>query len=258
MSRLRRRMALATAAALMLAACALDASGGEQRAELSVFAAASLTDAATELASAFADAAHAEHGEVDVVLNFAGSQRLAFQIAEGAPADVFAAADAAHLEQLEADGLLDGAPRRLARGRLAIAVERGNPLGVSGLADLAAPELVLVLPAEAVPAGRYARQALDRAGVAVRPDSLTDSVRSALAAVELGEADATVVYRSDVMAAGSAVDSVRIPARANVVAEYPIATLAGRPRPELARDFVDFALGTRGQRILRAHGFASP
>ena len=221
--------------------------------ELVVFAAASLTDALGELADVFE-----ERTGVPVLLNLAGSQTLATQLVEGAPADVFVSADAAQLDIVASAGLLAGAPVTAATNRLAIAVEAGNPGGVTGLEDLARPDLVVVLPAEAVPAGRYAREVLARAGVEVRPASLEQSVRAALARVAQGEADASIVYASDVVVAGDRVSGIEIPVEQNVVATYPMAVLAGAARSADAESFAAFLASEDAQAVLRAYGFSAP
>jgi len=252
---------LLLAGALLTAACTSDAdggasdgSGGGRSGELLVFAAASATDAFGELADAFTDA---EPG-VEVVLNLAGSQTLASQIVEGAPADVFASANEVQMGVVADASELATAPEVFTANRLAIAVEPGNPLGIDELDDLSDPQLLLVLPAEEVPAGRYARQALDTAGVAVTPVSLERDVRAARSKVELGEADASIVYASDIVAADGRVDGVELPAGQNVPAAYPIARLADAPNPEVADAFVAFVLSEQGQQILADHGFTAP
>jgi molybdate transport system substrate-binding protein len=231
-----------------------DASSGDVSGELVVFAAASLTDAFDEVGAAFVEA----NPDVEVVVNHAGSQTLASQIGDGAPADVFASADTAHMEAVAAGGHLAGEADGFATNRLEIAVEAGNPLGIGGLADLADPDVVLVLPAEEVPAGRYARTALEAAGVGVTPASLERDVRAALSKVELGEADASVVYASDIVAADGRAEGVAIPAEHNVRATYPLAVLADAPNPTAAAAFVAFVLSEAGQRILASHGFTAP
>lgn len=228
--------------------------GGGPSGEVIVFAAASLRDAFEELATAF----ETEYPRVDVVFNFAGSQTLASQINQDAPADVLASANEIQMDEVSEAGNLAEGPQVFATNWLAIAVEAGNPFGLTGLADLADPELVLVLPAEEVPAGSYARKALDAAGVSVTPSSLERDVRAALSKVELGEADASVVYASDVGTASDAVEGVSIPVDENVPAAYPIAPLADAPNPGSANAFVTFVLSEQGQRILSSHGFASP
>ena len=221
--------------------------------ELVVFAAASLTDALGELADVFE-----ERTGVPVLLNLAGSQTLATQLVEGAPADMFIAANVVQMDVVATAGLLAGAPVPVVSNRLAIAVEAGNPRGVTGLADLARPDLVVVLPAEAVPAGRYAREVLARAGVEVRPASLEQSVRAALARVAQGEADASIVYASDVVVAGDTVMGIPIPVEQNVVATYPMAVLADAVRPEDAAAFAAFLTSDDAQAVLRASGFSAP
>lgn len=225
-----------------------------ERTRLTVFAAASLTEAFDELTGAFA----AAHPGVRVDVNAAGSHTLAHQINQGAPADVFASSAAAPMAVVEGAGNLAAPPRVFASNHLAIAVEVGNPHGVRGLADLADPDLVVALPGEQVPAGTYARRALDAAGVTVAPASLEADVRAALGRVALGEADAAMVYASDVLAAGGRVEGVAIPAEANVTAAYPIAALAGAADLAVARAFVGFVLGEEGQAILARHGLAPP
>lgn len=221
--------------------------------EVVVQAAASLTDAFDEVVAAFTEA----NPEAGVIVNYAGSQSLATQILEGAPADVFASANAAQMQVVADEGLLAGEPRVFATNALAIAVEAGNPFGITGLADLADPSLVLVLADPEVPAGDFAAQALEAAGVAVTPSSLEVDVRSVLSKVELGEADAGIVYTTDLVTAGDAVQGVAIPEEENVLASYPIAALADAPNPGGAAAFVDFVLSPAGQAILREHGFGS-
>lgn len=222
--------------------------------EVLVFAAASLTEAFEALAAAFTDA----NPEVVVTLNLAGSQTLASQIAEGAPADVFASADTTQMDAVADTTTLAGEPAVFTANRLAIVVEAGNPRGIGGLADLADDDLLVVLPAEEVPAGRYARQVLQGADVTVTPVSLERDVRAALSKVALGEADASIVYASDLVAAGERVTGVEIPADDNVTAVYPIARLADAPNPVAADAFVAFVLSEPGQAILAEHGFSAP
>jgi molybdate transport system substrate-binding protein len=247
----------AASLAVVAAACGSAGDGGDAPGEVSgellVFAAASLADAFDELRAAFV----AEHPDVEVVVNHAGSQRLASQINEGAPADVFASANSTQMDAVADEGNLVGDPQVFTANLLGIAVEHGNPLGISGLDDLADPDLVLVLPAEEVPAGQYARAALDAAGVDATPASLEQDVRAALSKVELGEADVSIVYISDLVASDAA-EGVEIPVEQNVPASYPIAVLADAPNPPAAAAFVAFVLSEEGQDILAAYGFASP
>ena len=220
---------------------------------LDVFAAASLTEAFERVADDFT----AAHPDVDVVVNPAGSSTLATQITQGAPADVFVSADAAQMAVVEEAGLLAGAPVDVAGNRLSIAVEPGNPLGIEGLADLARPDVTVVLAAEEVPAGNYTEQALAAAGVQLDPASREPSVRAVRARVALGEADAGVVYASDI-AAGDDVEGVTIPADVNVTATYPAAALTTGDAGAAAAAFVDHLRSRAVQDILRAHGFTAP
>lgn len=248
------------AIALTVSACGpASVSGGEEAdgdvsGTLTVFAAASLTEAFDELSEVFV----AANPDLEVTRNHAGSQTLASQIEAGAPADVFASADETQMDAVADAGDLAGEPITFAENRLAIAVEPGNPLDIDGPADLADPDLLLVLPAEEVPAGRYARAALEAADVEVSPSSLERDVRAALAKVALGEADAAVVYASDVAVSAGRVDGVAIPAGQNVAASYPIAVLADAPNPGAAEAFVAFVRSDEGQQILAAHGFTAP
>jgi len=253
---------VAVVVAVVAAACGStpadgDGSGdttGEVSGELTVFATASLTDAFEEMRDAFV----ADHPDVEVVINNAGSQTLASQIVEGARADVFASADTVQMDVVADAGELAGEPVVFATNRLAIAVEPDNPLAIGGLAHLADPDLVVVLPAEEVPAGRYARQVLDGAGVEVSPVSLEQSVRAALSKVELGEADAAIVFTTDLIASAGRAEEVALSSDQNVMARYPIAVLADAPNPAAAEAFVGFVLGGTGQRILADAGFTAP
>jgi molybdate transport system substrate-binding protein len=227
---------------------------GRLSGELVVFAAASLTDVFEVLAAEL----EAAHPGLRVLLNLAGSQQLAGQVLEGAPADVLATAAPEPIGRVAAAGLLEAPPTVFATNRLEIAVEPGNPEGVRDLADLARDGLVVVLAAPEVPAGRYAAEALAAAGVEVSPDSLEVDVRAVLGKVRLGEADAGIVYRSDVLAADGAVEGVPLPEAAGVVARYPAAVLADAPNPQAARAFLDLLLSGAGRAVLDAHGFGPP
>lgn len=242
--------------ALLLAACGGGggAAEGEGEEEVVVFAAASLTDAFNELGARFAQ----DNGEATVTFNFASSSQLATQVTEGAPADVFASANQAQMDVVGDAGLLAGEPTVFATNLLAIAVAPGNPLRVTGLADLADPDLTLVLAAPEVPVGQYGREVLDAAGVAVTPSSLEVDVRAVLSRVTLGEADAGLVYASDIAAAGADVEGVAIPEEDNVVASYPIAALRDAPNPGGAAAFIEFVLSPDGRALLAEHGFTGP
>jgi molybdate transport system substrate-binding protein len=155
-------------------------------------------------------------------------------------------------------GAVAGEPVTFATNRLEIAVEAGNPKGIDGLGDLARGDLKVVLAAEEVPAGRYAREALDAAGVAVTPASLETDVRAVLSKVALGEADAGIVYASDVVAAGDSVAGVEIPDEHNVIASYPAATVATAPNARAANAFVSYLMTEQARAMLQDHGFSRP
>jgi molybdate transport system substrate-binding protein len=257
---LRSRIRLAAVlvvAALVLAGCGGgdDDSGGSSGAtssgELKVFAAASLTAAFTKIGDQYAAANSGDK----VTFNFAGSQALATQIRQGAPADVFASADIPNMGKVKD---LVGTPQNFASNLLAIVVEKGNPKGVKGLDDLASPDLKVVLAAEEVPAGKYAKQVLDQAGVTVKPVSQEDNVKAVVTKVSLGEADAGIVYVTDVTAGGDKVEGVDIPKVQNVTATYPIATVKASKDQAGAQAFMDLVLSAEGQQVLKEYGFLPP
>ena len=260
MVRSRIRLAAALAAtALLLAGCGGgdgDAGGGlgaGSPAEIKVFAAASLTAAFTALGQSF----ESSQKGVRVRFNFAGSSTLVRQIQQGASADVFASADAVNMRKLVDAGAVE-APAVFARNKLAIAVQKGNPKGIRRLDDLAGKDVKVVLAAEEVPAGKYARQVLDRAGVTVQPVSLEDNVKAVVTKVSLGEADAGIVYVTDVTSGGGKVEGVDIPKDQNVVATYPIATVKASKVKDPAQAFVDLVRSAEGQQVLNRYGFLPP
>lgn len=228
--------------------------GDSDRTEIEVFAAASLTDVFEPLGAAYEEL----HPEATLAFNFAASPTLVFQIAEGSPADVIATADERSLGPLDDGGRLARPPSVFALNSLQIVVETGNPQGVTGLADLGRPGLVVALGDERVPVGRYTATALSLAGVTVPSPSREPSVRAVLTKVALGEADAGVVYTTDVAAAGPRVDGVVIPDRHNVVARYTAAPVAGSDEPDAAVAFVDFLRSPQAGEILTSFGFEVP
>jgi molybdate transport system substrate-binding protein len=240
----------AIVASLLGGAGACGSGGQEDAVTLHVLAASSLSEAFTRIGAAF----QKDHPGVKVVFDFAGSQDLVAQIGQGAPADVLATADTATM-----DGVAGKVtpPRVFATNRLAIAVAPGNPLGVTGLASLADPALKVVLAAPEVPAGKYAQQVLARAGAAVKPVSLEESVKGVVTKIALGEADAGIVYVTDVHAAGGKIAGLDIPAADNVTATYPIAALRDSASAADAQAFVDYVLSTAGQQTLRDAGFGA-
>jgi len=196
----------------------------------------------------------AERDRIGIQFSYAGTQTLTSQLTQGAVADVFASADVAHMTTIQSASLVQGQSVLFAHNRLEIAVAKGNPKGIHSLADLSRSGLVIVLADSSVPAGKYAQQALAKAKVTVHPASLEQQVTGVLSKVSLGEADAGIVYHSDVVTSGK-VDGVAIPEAQNVIADYPIAVLKAAKNQEGATAFVNFALSADGQAILKASGF---
>ncbi len=225
---------------------------GDGSEQIAIFAASSLTEAFTALADAYAT----EHPGVEPVLTFASSSDLARQISEGADADVLATADLPNMTKVVDAGLTDDEPQVFATNRAEIIVGPGNPLGITGVEDLAADDLVVVVCAPEAPCGTYAAEVFQNAGVEVTPDSLEENVKAVVTKVTLGEADAGIVYATDVLAAGDDAAGVTIADDVNVRAEYPIATIDSAPAA--AQDFIDFVLSPAGQAILGRYGFGAP
>jgi molybdate transport system substrate-binding protein len=221
---------------------------------VTVFAAASLTDAFGEIADEF----EAANPGVNVEPSFGASSALREQILAGAPADVFASANLSNMDRVVEADAAAGDPRTFATNRLEIVVPAGNPADVTGLAAFGDDDLLVGLCAAEAPCGELARKALANAGVTPRLDTEEPDVRSLLTKVEAGELDAGLVYATDVLAAGDAVEGIAIPAADNVVAEYPIATLAEAGGAEVADAFVTYVLSGAGQDILASYGFDSP
>jgi molybdate transport system substrate-binding protein len=221
---------------------------------ITVFAATSLTEAFTDIGAAF----EATDDGASVQFSFDASSALVTQITEGAPADVFASADTANMDKLTDADLNGTDPVIFATNLLTIIVPKGNPAGVTGVDDLANPDVKVVLCAEEVPCGNYSNQILDAAGVDVTPVSLEENVRGVVTKVISGEADAGIVYVTDVTAAGDAAEGVEIPEDVNVLAEYPIATVGESENQEVGEAFIDFVTGDQGQEILAQYGFGPP
>lgn len=244
---------LAPALALLL--LPLTACGGEDDGTtLTVYAAASLTAAFEQVAEEF----EAAHEGVDLELSLGGSSDLVTQIQEGAPADVFASADTATMDELVDADLTGAEPQVFATNTLEIAVPPGNPAGVTTLEDLARPGLQLVVCAPEVPCGAAAERVADAAGVTLAPVSEEQSVTDVLGKVTSGEAEAGLVYVTDVRAAGGRVEGIPFPESGSVVNTYPIATVDGSDEADLAAEFVAFVLGEPGQGVLADAGFGAP
>jgi molybdate transport system substrate-binding protein len=222
--------------------------------DVTVFAAASLTDAFTEIGEAFMT----EFPESNVILNFAASSELVAQINEGAPADVFASADQNNMTKLTDTGNNGAEPAVFATNTLEVIVGPGNPEGVTSVADLENPDLIVVTCAPEVPIGAYTAEVFTKAGVTVTPASFEENVKGIVTKVTLGEADAGVVYKTDVTAAGDKAEGVEIPAELNIVAEYPLVVAKDAPNAEASQAFVDFVLSKQGQKTLASYGFTAP
>ncbi|MEU9852382.1 molybdate ABC transporter substrate-binding protein [Streptomyces sp. NPDC047974] len=262
----RRAAAVLTAALLVpLAACSSGddtekgttgstpsgSASGAPQANLTVLAAASLTDVFKTAGAAY----EKSHPGTKITFSFAGSQELVAQVSQGSPADVLVTADTKSMDKVKAD---TGTPAIIAKNRLVIATGEGNPFKVDELKDLADPKLKVVLAAPEVPAGKYSRQILDKQGVAVKPVSQEPNVRAVLSKVELGEADAGLVYKTDAASAADKVDAVEIPDDRNAIAQYPAATIKDSKNAEAAAAFVAWLSSPEGQKILQDAGFQKP
>ncbi|WJV48987.1 molybdate ABC transporter substrate-binding protein [Streptomyces flavofungini] len=267
-TRTRRRAAAAVAAAallLPLAACGDDGDGGSEKdkggeggtagavpkADLTVLAAASLTDVFKTVETAY----EKKHPGTKLTFSFAGSQELAAQVKQGSPADALVTADTKTMDGLKSDV---GSPTVIAKNRLVIATRDGNPKKIKSLEDLTDSDLKVVLAAPEVPVGRYSQQVLDAQKLKVEPVSQEASVRGVLSKVELGEADAGVVYKTDAATAPDKVDAVTIPDAQNAVASYPAATLKESGHKEAAEAFVKWLSTPEAQKILQEAGFQKP
>jgi molybdate transport system substrate-binding protein len=260
-------VSLGAAVVLAVAGCGggstADAGGGSPQpgsssagvtGSVTVFAAASLTESFTQIGKDFEVA----NPGSKVTFNFAGSSALATQINQGAPADVFASAAPANMKSVTDAGNADGTPTTFVKNQLVIAVPKGNPKGITGLADLTKPGVKVALCVAQVPCGAAANTALSAAGVKLTPVTLEQDVKSALSKVKLGEVDAALVYRTDTKAASSDVDGVEFPESAKAINEYPIVVLKKGPNTTGAQAFVAYVLSDKGKAVLTQAGFQAP
>ncbi len=256
-------LALLGVVAWLLAACATaPRDGADASSTLTVFAASSLTDAFTELA----ETVESQNPGVAVQLNFAGSSQLAAQLSEGVTADVFASANSAQMQAVvEAQRVEANAVQPFASNRLTVIVPADNPAGIETFVDLAQPGTQVILAAEGVPVRDYTDKLLAAQPAAFQTQfyanlvSAEANVRQVVAKIALGEADAGVVYTSDVTSdIAGRVQQIAIPNTQNVIATYPIAPLVDAPQPALAQRFIDFVLSEDGQAILSRRGFGPP
>lgn len=222
--------------------------------DLTVSAAASLTGTFDQIKADFAKL----HPGLDITISYGGSDTLAAQINAGAPVDVFAAASDATMNTVASAGNLVGSPQRFASNTLEIAVPPSNPAGIASLADTTKRGAKLVLCAETVPCGAAAKKVYAAAGLTPSPVSLETDVKSVLSKVQMNEADAGLVYKTDVIAAGDAVKGVSFPEASGAATNYPIAVVKSAPHSAAASAFVAYVLSPEGQRVLTAAGFASP
>jgi molybdate transport system substrate-binding protein len=248
------RLAAALALSVSLAGCSAAAGGGDADKTLTVFAAASLKASFTQLASEF----EVRNPGVKVRLSFAGSSDLAAQITQGAPADVFASADTANMARLSDASLTEGAAKDFATNMLTIAVPASNPAAISSFADLAKPGVKVVICASQVPCGAAAKTVEKAAGAALEPASEESSVADVLGKVHSGEADAGLVYGTDVKAAGDRVRGIPFAEAGQAVNTYPIAALRGSRNKDLAAAFIATVTGPDGTRVFSDAGFGAP
>ncbi|MGH2635303.1 MAG: molybdate ABC transporter substrate-binding protein [Actinomycetota bacterium] len=254
---MRRGLTLLVCASVALAGCG-DSSGEGEGADLIVSAASSLTDAFTEIGAAF----EAANPGVSVTFNFGPSDGLATQINEDAPVDVFASASPTWMDAVQDDGPGVSGRTDFARNELAVIVPTDNPAAIDSIEDLAREGVQLVVAAEGVPAGDYARQVFETAGIAEgaldNVVSNAEDVRAVVTSVASGEADAGIVYVTDVTSdVADQVSLIQIPDDANVIATYPIAVVTGSEEADLAQRFVNYVLGD-GRQVLAEHGFLPP
>jgi molybdate transport system substrate-binding protein len=250
-----RYRAAALAMAVVLGTSAVSCgNSGKAGSSITVHAASSLTEVFLAMGKKFESA----HSGTKVSFDFGASSSLVRQVLDGAPGDVLATADEATMAKVAAAGKLNGTSTVFAQNRLAIVVTKGNPKGVTGVADLAKPSLAVIVAAPEVPVGKYASQVFAKAAVVVAPKSLEDSAKAVVTKVGLGEADAGVVFRTDALAASGRLDTVAIPDSFNVTAAYPIAALKGATNNEMAKKFVAYVSSVEGRAVLVEFGFIAP
>jgi molybdate transport system substrate-binding protein len=249
--------------AVALAACSSSTSSAPPAAAASqvkptgtlvVFAATSLTDAFNKIADQF----EAANPGVTVKFNYNGSSSLATQITQGAPADVFASASPTNMTTVTEASLESSTPKTFAANQGEIMVEAGNPSHVKSVSDLANPALKVVTCAPSVPCGALATQIFKNAGVTVKPVSQEQNVGGVVTKVTLGEADAGIVYVTDVLANETKTAGVPIPANQNTTTDYPIAEIKGAPNATAAAAFISYVLGPDGQQVMKSFGFLPP
>jgi molybdate transport system substrate-binding protein len=253
---MRKLGAALAAVGLVLTGCgsSADQSDSPTPRTLTVLAAASLTDVFTTLEKTF----EADHPGVDVKVSFDGSSALVQQLTNGAPADVFASADEKNMAKVTDAGLTDGKPEIFATNQLMIAVPPDNPAGIASFADLAKDGVVVVVCAPQVPCGAATEKAEQAVGVTLKPVSEEQNVKSVLTKVQSGDADAGVVYVTDVNSAGDKVKGIEFPESEKAINSYPITTLKDAPQAALAKEFMALVRGAEGKAELEKVGFVVP
>lgn len=252
MRRLVRSAAAAAAATVLAVASGCSSGQGDSPdQQLTVLAAASLTESFGELAKRFED----EHPGVDVVTSFDSSATIAAQVVQGAPADVVATADPRTMQTMQDADVLAGDPVVFAHNELVLVVPPDNPAGIEDLGDLQDSDYVVCAPE--APCGHLAKELLDREGITKRPRSLEVDVKAVLTKVELGEADAGLVYYSDLVAAGDRVDEIPLPGSVRVATDYPMAITVDSRHPDLAQEWIDLVRSRAGQWTLSTSGFGT-
>lgn len=233
---------------LVFAGCA---SSDDTTTSLRIAATSSLTEVFNDIGEQFMLA----NPDITIAFNFASSSDLALQISQGLPADVFASADVKNMAKVTDAGLLHGQPVAFATNSLEIVVEKGNPLRIDSLAQLASPRLLFVTCPIEVPIGAYTAEVLRNAGVTVTPASLEENVKGILTKVALGEADAGIVYRTDILAAGNSVTGVPINDNVNVTTKYLVGALRDSQNQDASQRFIIFLSSEQGQKIFSQFGF---
>ena len=261
---MRKLVVAIGSAALLLTACgggtssagspSTTSSAPKESGTITVLAAASLTASFNKIKDDFQQA----HPGVTVKITYDGSSTLVQQITNGAAADVFASADTANMDKVTKAGLNDGTPQLFARNKLEIAVPPSNPKNIASFADLAKPGTIVVVCADAVPCGAAALKVEQATGVTITPASKETAVTGVLSKVESGDADAGLVYLTDVNSAGSKVKGIPFPEADKAINDYPITVLKNSQQSALAKEFVDFVRGDTGKKELGAVGFQLP
>jgi molybdate transport system substrate-binding protein len=253
-SRVARIAALAAVAALSLSSCGGDDSGGSggDNEKLTVFAASSLTNVFDTLEKAF----EKDHPGVDVVVSYDSSSTLATQITQGSPADVLATADQPSMRIIVDEGDNAATPKPFASNTMAVVTPPDNPAGITSVSDIGKGDFVVCDPS--APCGEVAAKILRKAGVTAKPASYGEKVTAVLETVELGEADAGMVYVTDAQAAGDKVNAIAIPADLNVVTAYYIAAVKDSSHADLANQWISLVESQAGQDVLQKAGFGAP